>query len=208
MHSAGLRLWRRPRRITVAHASSVTPHAALQAGKKAGRKAGGSAGKGRKAAAPAREEEEEEASSEEEQAAQRAGRGSRSGVSALAARKAAGSKGALGLGLGLGAGIAWEEPGVAGLCCTSPAHRSRVSRRPSGRKAQPYTDAFELPPSQGPTPAKAGKAGKAGKAASALTSPGKRSRSSRHAAVAAAEPVAEESPAKKQRRASARPARG
>lgn len=59
-----------------------------------------------------------------------------------------------------------------------------------------YADAFELPPSQGPTPAKAGR-GAAGK------SPGKRTRATRHSAVAA-EPAAEESPAKKQRRAPAR----
>ena len=61
-----------------------------------------------------------------------------------------------------------------------------------------YADAFELPPSQRATPAKAA-AGRGGKAAAPGKSPGKRTRTTRHSAVAAA-PVAEESPAKKARR--------
>lgn len=79
-----------------------------------------------------------------------------------------------------------------------------------------YADEFELPPSQSATPAKGGAAkGKAAKGAAAakvsaaaqqpVASPGKRTRTSRHSAVAAAaEPVADESPAKKQRHASSR----
>lgn len=87
----------------------------------------------------------------------------------------------------------------------------RVAASNAGRKGM-YADAFELPPSQSSTPAKgrrgpARKEGKAGKPAAAgsaaalpAKSPGKRTRSTRHAAVAAAAAPVEESPAKKARR--------
>lgn len=77
----------------------------------------------------------------------------------------------------------------------------------AGRRG--YVGAYELPPSQNPTPAKPGKGGKAAAEAAAaaaamqaLKSPGKRTRggSSRQAVVA----EVHESPAKKQRRAPAR----
>lgn len=72
----------------------------------------------------------------------------------------------------------------------------------AGRKG--YTGAFDLPPSQGTTPAKARSAchsAGGAKAAAALPakSPGKRTRGTRAAAVAQHAP-AEESPAKKPRR--------
>ncbi|PRW56400.1 divinyl chlorophyllide a 8-vinyl- chloroplastic [Chlorella sorokiniana] len=97
-----------------------------------------------------------------------------------------------------------SRSGAARLAAEKAAAASK------GRRG--YVGAYELPPSQNPTPAKAGRAGKTGKAAAeaaaaaaamqALKSPGKRTRggSSRQAAVA----EVAESPAKKQRRAPAR----
>ena len=75
---------------------------------------------------------------------------------------------------------------------------SRLSPPSAGRKGM-YADAFELPPSQSATPA--GKTRGATAAASSKASPAKRTRATRHSAVAVAAPAAaEESPAKKPRR--------
>jgi hypothetical protein len=82
------------------------------------------------------------------------------------------------------------EVHLSSFCCPHPA----------GRKGM-YADAFELPPSQSATPAKArGKKGASAVAALAelpSKSPGKRTRTTRHS-LADAPPVGE-SPAKKLR---------
>ncbi|KAL4427874.1 hypothetical protein ABPG75_001963 [Micractinium tetrahymenae] len=98
-----------------------------------------------------------------------------------------------------------RQRGVQRTCSGAAVLAQRVVAAAKGRKG--YTGAFDLPPSQSSTPAKARGSAKsaagANKGAAALPakSPGKRTRGSRAAAVAQEAPAAAEgSPAKKPRR--------